>query len=259
MNLQPVAGFFLIVVPILLIAAWIWGLGKRSDFYENILLSSGSVLLSILLYLKVYSVIAGQSAFDAIWDSFRRGFANGAVNSGEILSMYHSLGIFKNFTTVQQLAEYLVGQLKLAVPAFLLISSVLYGMLLFFVIRFVIKRLGREMAPIPAFEEWALPRGMGFGLIILLLVSLFGSWLGIPNFEVVQFTVTALISFLFTVLGLSVLWFFLKAGRVPAVLRWLLTILLYLFVGFGLPFLGMLDHIFRMRRNYRNKFVPGKK
>jgi uncharacterized protein YybS (DUF2232 family) len=254
MNLQPVAGIFLIALPILLIAGLVWGLGKRSDFYENVLLSSGSVLLSILLYLKVYSIIAGRSVFEAVWESFRQAFT-AAADAGQFLSMYHEMGLFKNFTTSRQLADFLIGQMKIAVPAFLLISSIVYGMFLFFIIRFVIKLTGREVSAVPAFEEWALSRGMGFGLIILLLVSLIGNWLGIANFEVVQFTVTVLISFLFTVLGLSVLWFFLKAGRVPSVIRWLLTVLIYLFVGFALPFLGMFDHLFRMRRNYKSKFL----
>jgi uncharacterized protein YybS (DUF2232 family) len=254
MSLQPVAGIFLLVLPIALIAGLVWGLGKRSDFYENVLLSSGSVLLSELLYLKVYSIIAGRSAFDAVWDSFRRVFIT-AANAGDLLSMYHQMGVFKNFTSSGQLADFLIGQMKIAVPAFLLISSIVYGMLLFFIIRFIVKLTGRDVPVVPAFEEWALSRGMSLGLIILLLASFIGRWLGIANFGVVQFTVTVLISFLFTVLGLSVLWFFLKAGRVPSVIRWLLAILVYLIVGFGLPFLGMLDHVLHIRRNYRNKFI----
>ena len=258
MNLQLVSGFFLIVLPIVLIVLQAWKLGKRSDFYENILLSSGSVLLSILLYLKVYSMRTGQSAFDAVWNSFRQVLTSGAVNTDEILSRYHELGIFKNFTSAQQLADFMIQQMKQAVPASLLIYSIVHGAFLFLVICFIMKKSGRDMRPVPAYAEWKLPRGMGFGLIVLLLITLFGSWMGIPNFEVVYSTVTALISFLFMVLGLSALWFFLKAVRIPFVFRLLLAVFLYLLLGFGLPLLGILDHIFRLRKRYRDKFILNK-
>jgi hypothetical protein len=259
MSLQLIGGIFLVIMPVLLITGYIRGLGKRSDFYESILVSSGSVLVSSLLYLKAYSMIAGRSPFDTVWDFFRLIFQIGAVNTEQILTIYHDMGIFKNFTTAEQLVNFMIGQMKQAIPAFLLISSMIYGMFLFFVIRYIFKRLSYDTPVIPPFEEWRLPRGMGFGLIILLLASFIGKWMDISNFEVVQLTVTALFSFLFTVLGLSVLWFFLKAGRVPAVIRWLLAILAMLIVSFVLPILGMLDHLFQMRLNYRNKFLVSKK
>ena len=258
MNLQLVSGFFLIVLPIVLIVLQAWKLGKRSDFYENILLSSGSVLLSILLYLKAYSMRTGQSAFEAVWDSFRQVLTSGVINTDEILSRYHELGMFKNFTSAQQLANFMVQQMKQAVPASLLIYSIVYGTFLFLVIRFIMKKSGRSMGPIPAFAEWKLPRGMGFGLIVLLLIALFGSWMGIPSLEVVYSTGTALISFLFRMLGLAVLWFFLKAVRIPFVFRLLLAAVLYAFLGFGLLLLGILDHVFQLRKRYRDKLILNK-
>ena len=47
MSLQLVAGVFLVALPILLIAALVWGLGKRSDFtaavFKGILRDNGAV------------------------------------------------------------------------------------------------------------------------------------------------------------------------------------------------------------------------
>lgn len=255
MNLQPIAAVFIFIVPIVLIAGLIKGFGKRSDFYEYIILSSGSVLLSILLYLGLYTWLRGQSAFDTVWSSFRQTFLHGVIDADQLLDIYHQWGLFKNFTAADQLADFLIGQMKMTVPAAILIFSLIYGVVIFLITRLVMKKLGFPVSAVLAFGDWTLPRGMAFGLIILLLISFLGGGLGIGNFEVIQYTITMLIFFLFTVLGLSVLWFFLKAGRVPSVLCWLLAILAILMVGFALPFLGLLDQLIHMRTRYKNKFL----
>ncbi|HHY82227.1 MAG TPA: DUF2232 domain-containing protein [Clostridiales bacterium] len=255
MNSQPLTAIFLVIAPVILITGLIKGFGKRFNFYEHILASAGSVLLSILVYLKLYSKVYGQTAFDPFWKSFRQLFTSGVINADYILSMNHQLGMFRNFDTAEQLAGFFIEQMKMAIPAVLLIFSLAYGVFLFLILRLIMKKFGYSTQPVLPFEEWSLPRGMGMGLVVLLLIAIMGRGLGISNFEVVQFTIAALLSFMFTVLGLSVLWFFLKAGRVPAVIRWILAILVYLFVGFGLPFLGMFDHIFHMRWKYENKFL----
>jgi uncharacterized protein YybS (DUF2232 family) len=249
------SAIFFFVVPILIILIMLIRMGKRLDFYEYGLLSSGSVLLSSLLYFLLYSQLVGHSAFDTMWNTFRQNFLSGGVDAGQILAFYHSLGFFQNFTAADQLAEYLILQMKAVVPAAILIFSLVYGVIGLLVIRLILKKTGHEMPEVRAFEDWSLPRGMVVGLIVLLLISLLGGSLGISNFEVVRFTITALISFLFTVIGLSFLWFFLKAGRVPSVLRWLLTVITCLIAGFVLPFLGMFDQLFHLRWRYRNKFL----
>ncbi|MGI6140619.1 MAG: DUF2232 domain-containing protein [Caldicoprobacterales bacterium] len=254
MNSLPIAAVFIFIIPIILIAGLIKWIGKRSDFYENIMLSSGSVLLSILFFLGLYSWFKGHSAFDALWNSFRQAFMSGPVNAGQMLSFYHEMGLFQNFTTAEQLVEFLIGQIKVTVPAVILLFSLIYGVLLFLIIRLIIKKMGFPTPAVPEFEDWTLPRGMAAGLIILLLVSLLGNSLAIANFEVIQLTIAALVSFLFTVLGISVLWFFLKVGQVPSVLRWLIAVLACLFVGLALPFLGVLDQVIHIRLRYKNKF-----
>ena len=243
------------ILPVVLITGLIVSLGKRADFYEYILLSAGSVLVSFLGYHVAYSLINGQSIFVALWASTRETLLHGVVDMKQLLSFYHQMGIFKNFTAPEQLVDFTIGQLKTAIPAAVILFSMVYGVALFLLIRQIRKWMGHESPRVPSFEEWTLPRGMVFGLILLLLAAILGQGLGIPNLEVVQFTISSLISFLFTVLGLSVLWYFLKAGRVPTVLRWVLSILGFLFLGFALPFLGLFDQLFRIRWNYRNKFL----
>ena len=145
--------------------------------------------------------------------------------------------------------------MKNAVPAVIVLSSLIYGVALFLIIRLILKRFDFETSVVRRFEEWNLPKGMAMGLVILMLVSFIGQNLGIPRFEVVNFTITALISFLFMVMGLSMLWFFFKAGNVPAVVRWVLIIIIFMLLGTILPFIGLLEQLFHLRVRYRNKFI----
>lgn len=253
--LHPILSIIFLLLPIILIGGLIKRLGKKVNFYEYVLLSAGSVLLSLVLYLIMYGWINSQSAFDAIWGSFRHSFTNGAVDANQLLKLYHQWGIFQNFTTGEQLVGFFIAEMKNAVPAIILISSLIYGVALFFIIRLILKRFDYETSAVRRFEEWNFPKGMAIGLVILMLVSYIGQNLGIPRFEVVNLTITALISFLFMVMGLSMLWFFLKAGNVPGVVRWVLIIFIFIFLGAILPFLGLLDQLLHLRTRYRNKFL----
>jgi uncharacterized protein YybS (DUF2232 family) len=253
--LQPILGIIFLLLPIILIAGLIKKFGKSINFYEYILLSAGSVLLSLALYLITYSWINGQSAFDAIWSSFRQNFTSGFVDANQLLNLYHQLGIFQSFTTGEQLVDFFIAEMKNGVPAAIILFSLAYGVAAFLIVRLIMKRFDYETSAVRPFEVWNLPRGMALGLLVLLLVSFMGQNLGIPRFEIVGFTIAALISFLFTVMGLSTLWFFLKAGNVPAVVRWVIIILIFLLLGTILPFLGLLDQLFHLRLRYRNKFL----
>ena len=253
--LQPILSIIFLLLPIILIAGLIKGLRKKINFYEYVLLSAGSVLLSLVLYLITYAWINSQSVFDAIWDSFRRNFTGGIVDANQLLNLYHQWGTFQNFTTGEQLVGFFISEMKNAVPAVIVLSSLIYGVALFLIIRLILKRFDFETSVVRRFEEWNLPKGMAMGLVILMLVSFIGQNLGIPRFEVVNFTITALISFLFMVMGLSMLWFFFKAGNVPAVVRWVLIIIIFMLLGTILPFIGLLEQLFHLRVRYRNKFI----
>ncbi len=254
MNFLPIAAVLILILPIVLIAVLIKRVGKRLEFFEYMVLSAGSVLLSILLCLRLYYWLKGQSVFDVIWNSIRQAFLHGPVNAGQMLAVYHEWGLFQNFTSAEQLADFMIGQIQIMVPAIILLSSLIYGGILFLLIRLIFKNLSIPAPAVPAFEDWTLPRRAAVSLILLPASFLIINMLGIANVEAAQLAVTVLASFVFSVMGMSVLGYFLKAGRVPSVLRWLLLILAYALFGFFLTLLGIVDQFLHLRIRYRNKF-----
>ncbi len=261
---QPLLGILFMILHFFLVVGLSYGLRKRWDFYENILLSSLGAIASILIALKGYSLFSGQAFFDTLWQGVRDLFLNGTVDFNRILVMYHQMGILKEFTNAAQLAEFFIDRMQVMIPTAIIIFSLIVGVLNLVVARLVLRRFHYEVPYIPEFGDWALPRGMGLGFLVLLLASYLGTGLGIDNFHVVFLTIYSLISFIFMVQGLSVLWYFLKAGNVPLPLRWVLMILIYIFVhmlltlNMGLTLLGMFEQIFRLRKRYRDKFLRAK-
>jgi uncharacterized protein YybS (DUF2232 family) len=154
--------------------------------------------------------------------------------------------------------------MQLMVPSALLIFSIVFGVLNFLVARLVLQKLHREVPFVPEFGGWSLPRGMGFGFLLLLLFSYLGSTVGIGHFQGVFLTVYSLVSFIFMVQGLAVLWYFLKAGRVSTPLRWILMVFIYvvfhmiLTLNMGLTILGITDQVFRLRKSHQGKFLRAK-
>jgi len=254
-------GILFFTLHLFLVAGLSAGLHKKMDFFENILLSSGGVLLSILLTLKLYALMAGHTFFDALWRNVRNFASGSVVDFDRMLNMYHQLGLFKGIENSLQLTELVISQMQLLIPSALLIFSLVIGVLNLVAARQALKRLRLEAGYVPAFGEWSLPRGMGQVFLLFLLVSYLGSMMSGGSMQVVFLTISSLVSFIFTVQGISVLWFFLGAGRVPVPLRMLICIFIYIFVhmlltlNMGLTFLGILDQTLNLRKSYRNRFL----
>lgn len=255
LAVNPEAGIYLLALNVFSVLGLPLGYRKKLSSRESTLISAAGVLLSIVLFLFLYSLFAGQSLFDVLWQSVREFIVDGFIDFKSVLKTYHSMGLFENFTTEGQLADFMINEMKNYVPYTVIVFSLSIGFLNFLVSRSVLKRMGRYVADILSFHEWHLPRGMGLGFLVLLLVSYLGSRLGIARFDTVLITITLLVSFLFSVLGLSVVWFFLKAWKLPTALRFIIIIPggLLLSMGMGLAIIGMADHLLELRRIFMNR------
>ncbi len=258
---DSLAGVYILALTLLPIGATIYALKKRLDPYESFLLASISTLASILLYLKTFSVIRASSFFDMIWQSLNSFFIEGPIDFKGILNTYHGLGLFKNFTSEQQLADFFINEIKAYVPFFILLTSFSLGLAIYLISRFAIKKMGYRVINILPFKYWQLPRGMGLGLLLLLLVAFLGSEAIISLFTSVLLTIRLIISFVFSLVGLAVIWFFLDTPRIHVALRWTIAILVVTFfsLSLGLTLIGMMDHIFNLRRIPRAPFTVKKK
>ena len=253
---EPLLGIIMFFLNAFVVLGLMIAYRKDLEMNEAMILSAGGVLVSILVSLQVFKWMVGKSFFDFLLDSMRALINSSAVDLKGLREFYQALGIIDKATSPDQFAEFFVNQMRDMVPVFpamLLITSLFIGGLNFLVSRFVLKRLGSPTPSVPPFKRWSLPRGTGRGFLGLILVSALGSWVNVPNFDVVLYTVSAVFTFIFTVQGLSVAAYFLGERGVPGIVGALILIVTLVFMSFALTFLGIFEQIFGTRRAYDSR------
>lgn len=254
--IHPYFGVMIFCLNIFIILSLLFVYNKNLDMSESIILSSGGTLLSILVSLQIFTWMTNESFFDYIWTSLKTFFNSNSINITGLMELYQSLGIIDKTYSADGFVEMLMGQMKDLAPIFpstLLLSSLMIGGLSFLVSRFLLKKLKVHIPDIPPFRRWSLPRGTGRGFMGLILIAIIGTWIRIPNFEVVLYTISSVFSFIFTVQGLSVVSFFLAEKRVPGIVMVLILIGTFIFLLLALTFLGIFEQMFGIRRAYENR------
>lgn len=255
--ISPFLGLSVFSYNIILLLGLIGVFNKRLKANECIVISSASVLASILINFKIFEWIIGKSFFDFISENVYQFFTASPENTLALAQLYEKLGILDRVYSSEEFAQLAVNQLKILmpiVPSILLIFSIIVGLALFLLSRFVLKRLHVAVPFVPPFSNWALPRGTGRGFLLIMMIAVIGMFMGINNFDVVLYTITALFSFIFSIQGLATAAFFLKAGNLPQIVQILILVVVFTFMSAALSFVGVLEQIFNFRKAYLNRF-----
>ncbi len=252
--LHPLLGVGMVFLNIFLVVGLSWAIARRLDLFEYIVLSAGSILISVVALIKMFSWFMGKTVFDYIIDNVRAFISSNTNNFSHIMNLYNQL--LEQAVTAEEFVNMVIGQLELFspfVPAMLIIFSLLYGTINLMVSRMVLKKLGYKVHDLPDFSDWILPRGAGLGFLAILFVAFIGNLLRIKNFEIVFYTLQSLFSFIFAVQGLAVATFFMKikVRRIPAVVRNIILALLFFIIPMVFMSFGIVEQIFGIRRIYR--------
>lgn len=248
---HPFFGIIIFCLNIFIVLALIAAYKEGYQMNESVVLSSGGALLSMLVSLQAFTWMAGESFFDFLWDNLKAFFSSNSINIEGLMELYRTLGKIDKVYPVDRFAEIFIGQMKDLAPLFpslLLVTSLLLGGLNFLVSRLALKRMGSPIPNVPPFKSWSLPRGTGRGFLWLMIIATIGTWIKIPNFEVVLYTISSVFTFVFTVQGLSVVSFLLAEKRVPGVVGVLILIAAFVFLSVVLTFMGIFEQMFGFRR-----------
>jgi len=254
--IHPFLGLAAFIFNVFLIVGLLWALNKRMQMNECIIISSAGILASILISFQLFGWFVGQNFFDFMWESIDHFFTANSASITAVIEMYEKLGILDKVYSVEEFARIFIGQLKALLPLLpsaILIFSISLGLIVFLLARSILKRLKVAVPFVPHFRNWALPRGTGRGFLAIMLISVLGMFIGIPNFGVVFYTITALFSFIFAIQGLATAGFFLKLGNLPSIVQVLILIAAFIFMSAVLTIIGIAEQIFGFRRAYINK------
>jgi len=243
------------------------GLGIKRKWSVVKIILSGSIVsfLYVIASLLVVTFIMGQNIDTMVTETFN-----------QVLEMMKSMGwnqellgqsmgftkeeIIKNPDLIKII---MVKSVKATFMAANLLVS-LFGILLqYMVAAGILKRLGYELQPVPAFSEWRLPWQyawafiMGFILMTvsvpkvpensisrgaLLINSLSNPWFIIGE------NIFIICQILYVMIGLSIIYFFLNKFKIPVLVRIFAIILLF---GCGaniIMFIGLFDTWFNLRK-----------
>ncbi|NLX70675.1 MAG: DUF2232 domain-containing protein [Clostridiales bacterium] len=252
--LHPLLGIGMVVLNIFLVLGLSWAIARRLDLFEYIVLSAGTVLISIIGSIKAFSWFMGKTIFEYVTDQFGKFISSNIADFSRIMDLYNQF--LDQPVTPERFTNIIIGQLELMVPfvpAMLIIFALIYGTINLMVSRAALRKLTYDVPELPEFSDWMLPKGAGLGFMITLFVAFLGNMFSIKNFEIVFYTLQSLFSFIFMVQGLAVATFFMKfkMSKIPAVVRTIILVLLFLIIPVMFMSLGIIEQIFNIRRIYR--------
>ena len=243
---------------------------EKRPMMGSVLILAGTSLVSMLLGVLVLSLATGQSLIPYL-EGVIRAYLSGdslpavlrdpllrmidlASNGTALLTAEQSLELYRPIEAgdLPRLMEGAVEAASLllyrSLPYFLMFWALVCGVACWTAPVFLLRRAGLDVAVLPQFSRWALPKRIGFGLFVLVVVSLLGYWVGIPGFMVVYYTLSQLFLLAYGLQGLAVISFLLRRWRVPLAGRVPVEIICWLLFACLLPVLGVAEQFFQIRQ-----------
>ncbi|MDO9507822.1 MAG: YybS family protein [Thermovirgaceae bacterium] len=224
--------------------------GRRFDKAVDILLygvlvSLGSKLLLMTIAVKMTGI-----------NPFTLDEAQILPMMERIGSIYSSMGMPEAaLSSATEQMRAALGLIPLIFPALLVMAATVDCVLSYIVSGAVLKRLGKDVLPaVPAFRDWRFPKSLFWALLASIALHLAGSHY--PSLAVLQragLNLRLLVTVLFFIQGLAVIWHVMQARGFGRFMRVLVTGLVFLvsFIAQIVLLLGIIDMWFDLRSRIR--------
>jgi hypothetical protein len=127
------------------------------------------------------------------------------------------------------------------------IYSLLGGYLYYIIPRAIAKNNRMEVAAIPAFSDYVLPKLFWLAFVLSYLAASIGAGIGWKSFDIVESTVFNLYVFVFSIQALCFMDFLYKKRNTGSGARVALHIFVMLIFGSFLALVGLIENIFSLR------------
>ncbi len=245
-------------VPLALTAGFV--IRKQLRMRHSVLAASGAALLGLAAAIGVLWLFTGLGPIDYAVSRF--GSYLSSLSSGLVQLVYQYVRFVDMLTgAISQAAVFstpapeaiviIQERLREALNYYLVGGMVCYALLMglvsFTVTRAFVKKR-RRVAKVPSFDALTLPPRFWLAYLLSYLFAFAGISFGWPSFDIVAQTITDVYGFVFTVQALSLLDFFYKKRRMASAVRVLLHVVVTLFLGFILVWVGMLENMASLRK-----------
>lgn len=234
LNITATFGFLSIVLG--------YCIKNKKDFFFSIVVMSAAMFVSLILVMKVFSIIMGQDILNMLI-----GQINEARNMA--IHMYSKMGVPKE-TQQLVLNTFPTEEIfRTIFPVALLIGSIMMAFINYIIAGKVFKRFGHEISKAKPLSQWYIPVKLVIGIVGLFLIAYIMVYLKVKNSQILLANVGILMEFIFIINGLAAVDFFMKKKDVTKGLRIFILIFIVLSqIGRYLFFVGIIDYALNLRK-----------
>lgn len=233
---------------------------KQVRMRTGVQITAGAALFGLAAALGVLWLFTGLGPIDYIVSRF--GVYLNALGGGPVKLLYQSVRLVDLMTgAVSQAAVYstpfseaivfMQSTLREALNYFLVggivCFALLMGLLGFVITRAFVKKK-RSVVTIASFDALTLPPKFWLAYLLSYLVAIAGISFGWASFDIVAQTIADVYGLVFTVQALSLLDFFYKRRQMATAVRILLHVVITLFLGFILVWVGLFENMAALRK-----------
>lgn len=263
---QP--GLFLIIMalPIFLLGWVAVRFLKRA--YDGLILICGAMVLSVIAAIFAVQLLLGKDLVSYIVDYLAWLFVQNDQIATLFYCLFHAGEISTGVLSVEaflaipmeEIVAYVtsceqLNALRSLLSDFLPVLSVSYcvygGVLTYFIPRALSKKTGGQVAGVPAFSDFFLPKDQGIYMLLLAVLSLLPSLFGWERYLLMGDMLFTLATAVFAIEGMSFADFLLRIKIKSPYARGAILALLYLFVPYLLMTAGAVEQGMQLRRRIR--------
>jgi len=142
-----------------------------------------------------------------------------------------------------------VNQILSIIPFMVILLSSVNAIVMYFLARYVLKKMNFEVVEIKNLSEFKLPMHFVYGITFILFLSYIVGAMNIVSFNSISLNVILIMIYIFAFQGAAILAYFLDRRNVAKIIKIILIFMLMIFQGiFILAIAGWLDMIFNFRR-----------
>ncbi len=240
---------------------------KKKRFRDSVIVSAAMALMGAALSIALLSLITKSAAIDVIVGYAGNGMK--AMGDAEIMSLYQlvrSPDLLTGAITQQALwstppaeaiaimQELLRDMLSVWFVTMMGLYSLLTGLLYYTIPRAIVKK-SIEVAPVPAFSDYTLPKRFWLAFLVSYLFAMAGASFGWRSFDIVQLTIYNLYAIVFSVQALSLFDYFYRKRNMSTGTRTVLHVLTALVLSMLLMWIGVIENIASIRKRTEEREV----
>ena len=206
---------------------------------------SAAVSISIMAIVAFLSTMALYKLFSSIigMDIISQGIKGLTQSYNASQSMYTKIGVTKG-----AFKEY-ISYFTVMVPSVFILYSLLVAFVSYLLTQKILKRFKYSISEISPFSEWYIPSKVSFGIMLIFVISFILVRIGMQNGESYFTNANILFNYTFTINALAFVAALLKRNNIKKPLSWVIIIFCILPpISTYLFFLGVIDYILDYRK-----------